>query len=66
MSIASPHPSRKLKRWQRSYVALHALKINWGDSDDERISVSNGTRQWYLKRQDIPEYWTRLSEVMRL
>lgn len=52
-----PPPCKRLKRWQRAFIMLYGLKINWGDSDNERIGVSNGKRQWYLYRQKELHNW---------
>lgn len=59
-----PYVSRKLKRWQRAFITLHGLKINWGDSTNIHLSVSMPGHQWYMDRQAPIAYWLELYKIM--
>lgn len=56
--------NKRLKRWQRAFITLYAYKINWQDSDHQRISISRGNRQYYLYRQDNPAVWVYSMQVL--
>lgn len=57
----SPASNRKLKQWQRNFITLHAVKINWNNSTDITLSVQLNGREWHLRRQASRDDWIAIA-----
>lgn len=55
----TPRNNRKIKRWQRAFIALHALNIDWTWSNEEELLLHNNyLHEWRVPRQGTPAQWT--------
>lgn len=59
---------KRLKRWQRNFIALHGLRIAWHESNDLELLVyepaikhEHGSfsyaKRWCLARKSSVEHW---------
>lgn len=56
--------SRGIKRWQRAFLGLYGLKVDWPISTNESLLLYNLLRySWRMPRQGTPAQWQAIYKL---